>query len=240
MNSLIPTLYELLLARFGPQGWWPLLELDGLNPTNSGSINGYHPGDYSYPKNKSQQFQIMVGAILTQNTSWTQVEKALILLQNHDILNPSKLDEDRELTKQCIKVCGYFNQKSSYLQSICKMVDELNSSAALWIAPTRTQLLRLKGVGPETADSILCYAFSQKHFVIDAYARRIFTALGWIPEKISYEKFKTLIESSLADDLICYQEFHALLVELAKRLKSTSAPEHDLINELKSSPTNRF
>lgn len=238
IQQLINAFYERLLKQFGPQGWWPLLGVEGDNPTKTGSITGYHPNDYSYPKNKNQQFQILVGSILTQNTSWIQVEKALIELQNNHLLNPENLCKNTELTKRCIRVCGYFNQKTRYLESMCQFILTLDSSKNFWHPPARHELLKVKGIGPETADTMLCYAFSQTHFVVDAYTIRIFKALNWIENTVSYQTLQNLIESALPKNLICYQEFHALLVELAKRIKSADAEEHKLLSEFKLKDTN--
>ena len=232
MQPRILTLYNRLLDLYGEQGWWPLLDIDGCNPTKSGALRGYHPGDYSYPRDNKQQFQIIIGSILTQNTSWVQVEKGLILLHENKLLNPESIVENPDLTKSCIKVCGYCNQKFNYLRSVCEIIPKLDTENNLWIAPTRSELLSLKGVGPETADSILCYAFSKNQFVVDAYARRIFEKLGWIEPKASYQNLKNLVENSLPNDLIIYQEFHALLVEFAKRTKTPTSIENNLMTEL--------
>ena len=115
MNK-IEKIYHNLLKEYGPQGWWPLLELDNsnhINITKTGTINGYHPNDYSYPKNENQQLEICIGAILTQNTSWTQVEKALINLKRMNALSVKgfkKLSIGK--LKEAIKPAGYYNQKS--------------------------------------------------------------------------------------------------------------------------------
>ena len=110
MNKLME-LYQKLYALYGPQGWWPLLTVKGTNPTKTGAIQGYHPGDYSYPQDEQQRFEICVGAILTQNTSWTNVEKALFNLQKRQALTPkgiSRLSVPK--LKEIIKVAGYYNQ----------------------------------------------------------------------------------------------------------------------------------
>ena len=94
MKKVINGIYGYLLNAYGPQGWWPLTELhacNGINPTKTGSLRGYHPGDYSYPKNENQQFEISCGALLTQNTSWPQVEKALLNLQDLNALSPEAI-----------------------------------------------------------------------------------------------------------------------------------------------------
>lgn len=217
MNKIL-TIYKILLKTYKNQGWWPLLELHsfknkGTNPTKTGSVNGYHPDDYSYPKNKLQQLEICIGAILTQNTSWPQVEKALINLNGIKAIDPKVIDDmDIELLKQLIRPAGYFNQKAIYLKEFTEFFLNLKPKDV----PTRKQLLEIKGIGDETADSIMLYAFSKPEFVVDAYTKRILLNLNLISEKSSYLEIKTLFESSLAKDYKIYQEYHALIVEHAK------------------------
>lgn len=222
MKPVIRKIYDCLLASYGPQGWWPLTELreaGGTNPTKTGSIQGYHPADYTYPQTRSQQFEIICGALLTQNTSWIQVEKALLNLK--DLLNLKQIHSfspeavialDLESLKEAIKPAGYYNQKSIRLKTLACWFSELGDRI-----PARTELLSLKGVGSETADSILLYAFKQPSFVVDAYTKRIVTNLGLADEKAGYNEIKALFEDNLPEDLAVYQEYHALLVEHAKR-----------------------
>lgn len=209
-------IYRFLLNSYGPQGWWPLTELHekgGTNPTKTGSVLGYHPGDHTYPHTKNQQFEIICGAILTQNTSWQQVERALINLKQIGSLYPERiLTLGPETLKEAIKPAGYYNQKTSRLKILAEWFLELNGRT-----PEREELLSLKGVGPETADSILLYAFKQPSFVVDAYTRRIMSNLGLADEKAKYSEIKALFEENLPEDLVIYQEYHALLVEHAKR-----------------------
>ena len=205
-------IFHILFKAYGPQGWWPLLSHKGSNPTKTGSVAGYHPGDYSFPKNKQQQFEICIGAILTQNTSWPQVETALKNLQELKITTPKALlTADEELLKQAIKPAGYFNQKAMYLKELAGFFQEVKE------APTREQLLAIKGIGQESADSMLLYAFNQPQFVVDAYTRRIFTHLNHVKEKASYDDIKAYFEQNMPKDVKTYQEFHALIVEHAKR-----------------------
>jgi endonuclease-3 related protein len=215
-NPIVLKIFNYLFDSYGPQGWWPLTELHeagGTNPTKTGSIRGYHPGDYTYPQTREQQFEIICGALLTQNTSWTQVEKALFNLRNLNALNPEGvLFIDPEVLKEAIKPAGYYNQKAIRLKNLVLWFMELKGSI-----PAREELLSLKGVGPETADSILLYAFKQPSFVVDSYTRRIVTNIGLVDEKASYSEIKALFEKSIPGDLEIYQEYHALLVEHAKR-----------------------
>lgn len=215
-KPVVRMIFDYLFDTYGPQGWWPLTELHeagGANPTKTGSIRGYHPGDYTYPRTRDQQFEIICGALLTQNTSWTQVEKALFNLKNLNALYPEGvLFLDPEVLKEAIKPAGYFNQKAVRLKALVLWFSGLKGSI-----PLREDLLSLKGIGPETADSILLYAFKQPSFVVDSYTRRIVTNLGLVDERAEYSEIKALFEESMPEDFEVYQEFHALLVEHAKR-----------------------
>jgi endonuclease-3 related protein len=215
-TNRIKRIYLELLRRHGSQGWWPLLELHGkrysVNPTKSGSINGYHPNDYSYPKNDAQRFEICVGAILTQNTAWPNVEKALVNLNNNRLLNPKGiLGCDESLLKECIRPAGYYNQKARKLKLFAGFFAGLKGSV-----PTRNELLFLWGIGPETADSILLYAYNQPVFVVDAYTRKLLISKDIINGTESYDDIRSLLEKGLPKDINLYQEFHALIVEEGK------------------------
>jgi len=227
-NPAIKKIYDYLLDAYGPQGWWPLTELHangGSNPTKTGSVQGYHPADYTYPRNSSQQFEIICGALLTQNTSWPQVETALLNLKNLKTLSPEGILElEIETLKEAIRPAGYYNQKAGRLKTLAEWFLELQKRIPEGSAEgssegilTREGLLSLKGVGPETADSILLYAFKQPSFVVDAYTRRIMANLGLAGEKAKYDEIKALFEENLPEDPVVYQEYHALLVEHAKR-----------------------
>lgn len=215
-EPVIRIIYNLLFDSYGPQGWWPLIELHdsgGANPTKTGSVQGYHPEDYTYPHTDNQQFEIICGALLTQNTNWQQVEKALVNLKQTGYLSPEAiLTLDPETLKEAIKPAGYYNQKARRLKTLAEWFLELKGRI-----PEREELLSLKGVGPETADSVLLYAFKQPSFVVDAYTRRVISNLGLAEEKAKYSEIKALFEENLPENLAIYQEYHALLVEHAKR-----------------------
>lgn len=231
---MIKKIYDRLLLEYGPQGWWPMVSLDGCkgeNPTKTGSIRGYHPEDYNYPKNKNERFEIILGTLLTQNTSWANVEKALLNLKELSGLHAEGILKlkDEEL-KNAIKPAGYFNQKSKRAKILAKWFIELKN------IPTREELLALYGVGEETADSILLYAFQEPSFVIDTYTRRIFSNLGLIKGNEKYVEIKNLIEKNLDKDTKIFQEFHALLVEHAKRYYlGKNKGEGDFLLEIESS-----
>ncbi len=205
------TLYELLYETYGAQGWWPLLR-----------SGGYHKKNYTLPNSNDEVFEVCLGAILTQNTNFNSVVRSLENLHELNALSARGIKKlPLELLKNAIKPSGYFNQKSRYILAFVRFFEKLNT------IPTREELLEVVGIGEETADSILLYAYKQEEFVVDAYTKRIFLHLGIIDEKAGYKDVKSLVESSLQEFvkeegelLRVYQEFHALLVEHAKRFYS--------------------
>ena len=206
VNAKVMAIYEALLKHYGPQGWWPVL-------------GSYHPGDYGYPRNEEEAFEIIAGAVLTQNTAWTSVERALENLRRIEALNPCKiLALSWDVLKSAIRPAGFFNQKAIYLREIALLFAGLKGRT-----PSRKELMSVKGVGNETADSILLYAYKRPEFVIDAYTKRIATALGLAERGAGYMELKDLFESNLPRDVAIYQEYHALLVEHAKRFYSGKA-----------------
>lgn len=207
--------YLTLLESYGLQGWWPIVSHKGINPTKTGSIKGYHPGDYSYPRNNKHVFEICIGAILTQNTAWPNVEKALINLKNEKALSPDAIKSMRpNKLRKLIRPAGYFNQKANYIINFIDFFDSIDKT------PSREDLLSIKGIGNETADSMLLYAFKKPSFVIDAYTKRMLIKLGLADEKTDYEDMKKIFESTLKKDLNTFQEYHALIVEHGKRYYS--------------------
>ena len=139
--------------------------------------------------------------------------KAILNLKKITDFNPeSLLSLDDEVLKKAVRPAGFLNQKSVYIREITKFFLFLEGTT-----PSRSEILKVKGVGNETADSILLYAYKKPEFVIDTYTRRIFSHLGLVDEKISYMEFKKLFENNLPLSVPIYQEYHALLVEHAKR-----------------------
>ncbi|MEA3352351.1 MAG: endonuclease III domain-containing protein [Campylobacterota bacterium] len=210
MNQIY-SIYKTLLNTYGAQGWWPFLGV------------GYHPNDYDYPKNEDQIFEVALGSILTQNTTFVSVQKALNNLQKINCTTSDTIKElDIEELKEAIKPAGYFNQKADYILNFIEFYDSLDGKV-----PSREELLKVKGVGEETADSILLYGYNQPQFKIDAYTKRLFVELGLVNHKAKYKEMKALMEESLKeitedkDKLrIIYQEYHALIVEHGKRYYS--------------------
>ncbi len=216
VGDKIRLIYTKLYNLYGPQGWWPLMNYRGSNPTKTGVSKGYHPLNYDLPETRNEIYEIILGAILTQNTTWSNAEKALNNLNNLNALYPEnllKLNDDT--LKKAIRCAGFLNQKADYIKEITKFYISLEESI-----PTRKEILTVKGVGNETADSILLYAYKQSEFVVDAYTKRIFTHYGLINKKDNYNKIKNLLESNLDNDVIVYNEYHALIVEHAKRYYS--------------------
>ncbi len=187
------TIYETLLRHYGPQRWWPA----------------------------DTPFEVMIGAILTQNTAWSNVEKAIANLREHHCLTPeSILAAPTERLAEWIRPSGYFNIKAKRLQNFCRWYCSQGGWKPLSLRPTpelRRALLSVSGIGPETADDILLYAFGRPVFVIDAYTRRLFARLGKIEGNEPYETLRTLFEETLGtDDPQLFNEYHALIVRHAK------------------------
>jgi endonuclease-3 related protein len=186
--------YDILFAAHGPQHWWP-----GRTP-----------------------FEIIVGAILVQNTSWTNVARAIENLRQAKLLNPRAIENvPAPRLARLIRSSGYFRQKTKKLKHFVRFLrrEYQGSLAKMFRAPTATlrdQLLAVIGIGPETADSILLYAGEHPVFVIDAYTRRMLERHGLAPAKLGYEDIRQLFELNLAPDATLYNEFHALIVHTGK------------------------
>jgi len=197
MNK-IKRLYKKLLSFFGKQEWWPVTDKNKLIP------------EYKKRKrlNKKQKFEISIGAILTQNTSWKNVEKAIIQLNKKNLMDAEKIKKiSKKKLAKIIKSSGYYNQKAERLKIFAEFFIKNKN-------PKREELLKLKGIGKETADSILLYAFNKPYFVIDAYTKRIMQRLGF--KFKDYDELQKIFEENLKKNVKIYKEYHALLVELAK------------------------
>lgn len=186
-------LYDRLYRAWGPQHWWP-----GRTP-----------------------LEVMVGAVLTQNTAWSNVEKAIRRLRQRRLLSLGRLHETplRELA-DAIRPAGYFNVKARRLRALTRLViGRYGSLPALFRLDTgalREALLSVNGVGPETADSILLYAAGRPVFVVDAYTRRFLVRHRWRKPDAAYEDIAALFTNSLPPSVPLYNEFHALIVHLGK------------------------
>jgi endonuclease-3 related protein len=180
---------------------------------------GYHPGDFSYPRNDQQRFEVCVGAILTQNTSWKNARLALANLKKLNLLSIRNiLNSDSDHLALAIKSAGYYNQKAIYLNNLARLFNEspFDALVKMPLEVCRKKLLCVKGIGPETADCVLLYALNKPSFVIDAYTNRIVSRLGIAGERQSYSQSRKLFEASLERDTRVYQEYHALLVKHGK------------------------
>lgn len=202
--------YSVLLDSYGQQGWWPLLSCKN---TEGFDEKGYHPG--LFPElSFGQRFEIAVGAVLTQNTAWINVERSLLGLEG--FLTPERiLSLPIVELENRVKASGYFRQKAKKLITLSQFFYERTDRESQE-APARDSLLSLWGVGPETADSILLYAFGVPVFMIDAYTRRIFSRLGLVSATQAYEELREGFEAALEPDYRLYQEYHALIVRHAK------------------------
>ncbi len=199
-EDTLEILYQRLVDFYGPRGWWPVTPPGEYEPEYTGG-----------PQSEAQRFEVWAGAILTQNTAWKNASAAIRNLNRAGLLSPGKISRmEQEEIARLIRSAGYYNQKAARLKIIASFF--LSGKPV-----TRQSLLRLKGVGRETADCILLYACNQLHFVVDAYTRRILSRLGLIEGGEGYREIKDHIQGSIHAGVKVYQEYHALLVEHGKR-----------------------
>lgn len=202
MNSF--EIYTILKDHFGGVGsWWP----------------------------KDSPFEVVIGAILTQQSTWTNVEKAIKNLKEEKILTPRDISYvPLNKLKYLIKPSGFFNQKAERLKGISEyLLRNYNGDISLLLSKDkvelREELLKLKGVGKETADSIILYAAEKNEFVVDSYTKRLYSRLGNVEEKIEYDDLKKYITTEIPEELTIYQEFHGLIVLLGKNLCKKKNPK---------------
>lgn len=188
-------IYRLLLDAFGPQHWWP-----GETP-----------------------FEIALGAILTQNTSWSNVERAIANLKAAGLLDADRLHAlDMEQLETLIRPAGYFRVKAKRLRNFTTWLCDRYEGDMQNLDPVptrrlREELLAISGIGPETADSILLYALNRPVFVVDTYTARVMVRHGLLaPEELDYSRLQDLFTSSLEPEVALFNEFHALLVRAGK------------------------
>jgi endonuclease III related protein len=209
--NIIRLIYRKLLAFHGRQGWWPIVN----NETRAGE---YHVGA---PRGDDDFFEIAVGAILTQNISWNNVDRALGTLKQKKLLNPPSLEMiDNETLAGLIRPTGYYNQKAQKLKNFTAWFRgydyQYGMLAARGTDELRRELLEIKGVGPETADSILLYALGREIFVVDAYTKRLFTRIGFLSGNESYRQIQELFHQNFKSTADSYNEYHALIVAHGK------------------------
>ncbi len=193
-NPFIQETYDALLARWGRQHWWPA----------------------------KTRMEMMLGAILTQNTAWSNVEKAISNLRKNNALKFQTLEAaSKEQIAGWIRPAGYFNQKAAHIQGMVGAIrrdfgGSLGRLFALDTPALREILLSWKGIGPETADSILLYAAKRPVFVVDAYTRRFLSRHGWCGENTPYDAVAELFTGNLPQSAPLFNEYHALIVRLGK------------------------
>lgn len=199
----IRKVYDLLLSEYGRQGWWPVTRRKGGEPEYLGG-----------PRDSRERFEVAVGAVLTQNTSWKNAAKAVSALSAAGMIDPARLSKaSHDGLARLIRSSGYYNQKARRLGILARYFLEAGDGP-----PDRESLLALEGIGPETADSILLFAFSRTFFVVDAYTNRLFSRLGVIRGNESYDRIRGLFEGSLERTPEIYNEYHALVVVQCKRV----------------------
>ena len=192
----LPALYKKLHKTYGPQHWWPA----------------------------KTPFEVIVGAILTQNTAWGNVRKAILNLKRKNLLSVRRMSVvPRPVLAAAIRPAGYFNVKAQRLKNFMRFLDnahggKLKPLLSQRLPALRKGLLSVNGVGPETADSIALYAAKKSIFVVDAYTKRIISRIGLLPAFSSYETVQSYCMARLPRRRALFNEFHALLVEHAKRV----------------------
>ncbi|MFA5357184.1 MAG: endonuclease III domain-containing protein [Candidatus Omnitrophota bacterium] len=206
MPKRLGSFYRRLRSSFGGQRWWPA----------------------------DTPFEVMVGAILTQNTSWLNVEKAISNLKSHNLLRPHKLSKlPLKRLASLIRPSGYYNIKAKRLKSFLKFfignyggdIKKMRETKPLFL---REQLLCVNGIGPETADSILLYALDMPLFVVDAYTKRVLLRHGLIEEGASYGEVQKLFTQNIKKEVKLFNEYHALLVKLGKEYCLKNKPKCDI------------
>ena len=212
-------IFGILLDEYGYQGWWPITSRAGRDGFNT---LGYHPGNYEPPYNEAERFEIIIGAILTQNTSWLNVEKAIERMELEKIITPDKiLKTPLEELASIIKSSGYYNEKAKKLKKVSDFFKDdlrLREQAVLKKLITREKLLSIWGIGGETADSILLYAYHYPVFVVDTYTRRILLRIGLISGNESYDEIQKFLSGRerKPEKHELFNEYHALFVRHAK------------------------
>jgi len=198
--------YQKLYSFFGSQRWWPA----------------------------DLPFEVMTGAILTQNTNWLNVEKAINNLKKHKLLQPHKLYKlSHKRLASLIRPAGYYNIKAKRLKSFLKFFiacydGNVKNMSHIPTLSLRQQLLSVNGIGPETADSMLLYALDRPIFVVDAYTKRMLLRHHFIGQDAGYDKIQNLFMKNLKTGVKLFNEYHALLVKLGKEFCLKNKPKCDI------------
>ncbi len=203
MKPVLNSVYKKLYAYFGPQHWWP----------------------------GESRFEVMVGAILTQNTNWSNVEKAIANIKKQNLLQFQRLQRlSHKRLASLIRPAGYYNLKARRLKEFLKFLHNhcrgnLRKMSCGPMDELREKLLSVKGIGPETADSILLYALNKPVFVVDAYTKRILLRHNIIREDSDYAAVQNLFMENLKNEVKLFNEYHALLVRLGKEFCLKNKPK---------------
>lgn len=227
----ITTALAKMASDYGPQGWWPVHCERTCCIDSNGQMdpNGYHAGRFDFPRTRRGRWEICCGAVLTQNTAWTNVITALAALRNTGLVTPERvMASDPDLLRDAIRPARYFNQKARYVAAVSEWFIGHDHALLRYrysrdaLERARPELLEVNGVGRETADAILLYAYALPTFVVDAYTCRVLAELGLLDHTWSYERVRELLESVLVQDspqatVEHWQESHALIVEHARR-----------------------
>ena len=189
MHDRLTDIYNRLTKHYGPRDWWPA----------------------------DSRFEVMVGAVLVQNTAWSNAEKGIRALSEAGMLSAEALrNADQAEIARLIYSSGYYNMKARKLKALVEWLgerdDDIEALMAEDPASLRQELLSIHGIGDETADDILLYALDMPVFVVDHYTRRLFFRLGLVPEKGPYALYQRLFAESLPSDVSLFNEYHALIV----------------------------
>jgi len=205
LKNKLRSIYKKLYGYFGPQHWWPA----------------------------ETPFEVMVGAVLTQNTSWGNVEKAIVNLKKNKLLELRRMHKlSRQRLASLIRPAGYYNIKALRLKNFLDFLSgfsggDFKKVAAQNTQGLRRQLLAVNGIGPETADSILLYALNKPAFVVDAYTKRILFRHGLVKEGDDYDAVQKIFIQNLQKNVKLFNEYHALLVRLGKEFCLKRSPKCD-------------
>ena len=199
LNPTLTDIYRQLRNYHGPQKWWPA----------------------------DTPFEVMVGAILVQRTTWTNTRRAIDNLKSSGKLSPKSIrDTSENELQELIRPSGFFRSKATKLRALCEFLserydDNLDAMSKRPSADLRYELLSIYGVGDETADDIMLYAFKRLYFVVDAYTRRIFGRLGLVDPKLKYADLQSLFHNEIPPNVALYNEYHGLIVIHAKEICKT-------------------
>ena len=201
-KSFLEIVFDRLYAAYGCQGWWPA----------------------------DNSFEMAIGAILTQNVSWQNAERAIFTLKNEDLLSPyALLRTPDDILGELIRPSGYFNAKAKKIKAFaCHLVNNYQGEMEIMLdqdtSTLRNELLSIHGIGPETADAIMLYAGERPVFVVDAYTTRLLTRLGIVTNYKDYSDIQTIFHTNLPQDTTLFNEFHALIDNHGKRICKKNRP----------------